>query len=1144
MPAKGGGPGNLAVSPAKIKAAAKMPGLRTPSPAFSRNLQSTFGPLAKAGVGARSGGKLAPASVQREAATQEHLRQLKAEHPLEYTGVKQKNGEWKIQKVHPQIAVAVPAGLPGLNLVAGAAGAGRAVQTIGAATGAKGLSQFGGKVASEAINLPTQVLPAIYHTGKAGIEAAKGHPQELHELVKSFAKESPIAHLATGDVSGAIHAAGEHPLGTALEVTGAAAAVDRTLGALGHLSNVDAAKLADGQVVSRRPREYPREAVPEGGATVPSRPYHKGLIRPAVERKFTERRIPTSKVSQNLRRAFDRFEGEHLRVTRQTRDLVSKRHHETVKGVANKGAIVPFGQWLADPSVINRDTGRAFAAEHLDEMIAHLRNPPEGEFPQEAAIREANLKHLEGLRGKNLSQAHEAAMQVAADKRALEPELVKHRVYTPETIRAAKLIPAFQFHFRNENPWVEPTVPVGESPFRLNGQPVPVDEVAQKLAEKGVNENQLSFVSTRPFQNANSAFRSGRIPGGAKVAKGHLTGQAFMRGLFDPEHDAALRQHLTDAGIINRARGDIHFAQEYVHSRAAIARLLEDRVGRLPEPQQAAVRDYIQNELRAGPGVHFEAKGGKSPWQRAMEAREHLKALYPDIQLEPVRVAHPYATKPYREGLGQHMDLAAVRDMLDPENHGPEQEFWKTRAPEEQAAQHDINAGPVGLAHQEIVDRVRKYERDLGQAHLGRMPASFWRKANVAFSVRHVPGVTGEIGIRALMNNIGALSGLRGTRALHEILAYGDNHPDPTIKLGAQRLRAQLQGTVASQALEATKKVPGWQLRGTKLERPAEWWTKGETRKITGAPLRAIRMAVKGFNRTTNAILATERKAIEHPPQIAGYGKHLNNEFGAMHGKRLKVIGAMRDVEKAFLRGQLDPKAIDHAAAVGREYFGDWMRSSPEFRKVQAVSPFAQWYLNSLRFIYHTMPVHHPVKAGLLAAIEGATREQRLAEGQEYQPWFHLSPASLEASQQGSIPSGAGRLAQEYYTPQGAVSEGLNTALGAVLPWASGIWMTAHGINPVTNRPLEEKNAEGKKEAIRDQGQLALLAAQSLAEGFIPPYRYYESLQKKPAGYVFRPFRTEKTRLEGPKKKATGLGGSLGGKLGGGLGGSLGGSLK
>jgi hypothetical protein len=191
------------------------------------------------------------------------------------------------------------------------------------------------------------------------------------------------------------------------------------------------------------------------------------------------------------------------------------------------------------------------------------------------------------------------------------------------------------------------------------------------------------------------------------------------------------------------------------------------------------------------------------------------------------------------------------------------------------------------------------------------------------------------------------------------------------------------------------------------------------------------------------------------------------------------------------------------------------------------------------------MPKDHPIQTGLLATIESATREQRLAEGQEYNPLLSLPTGKLPSYLQGSLPLGGGeRYGFEYYSPPGAVSGGTESLLGALLPYATGLYNTLQGVDPLTHHILEEKNPEtGKKEPITDEGKLVLKGILSGLETFVPPYRYATSLGKNPPGYVFRPVRTEKEHRVGATKTkaATGLGGSLGGSLGGG---SLGGSLK
>lgn len=1027
-----------------------------------------------------------------------------------------------------------------------------------------------GDVAGEAINLPTQVLPAAYQAGAASRQAVEGKPQMLHELAKSYAKESALVHLVKGDFPGALKAAGAHPLGTALEAGGAASAVDRTLGAIGRLSGAEAASLAEpgAESLSRSPREL----VP-GGASEALKPYDKGLVRKMVERKLDQKPPSKAQITKGLRKHYDRTESSLLRISRATREDTRTRRAQAIKQgrrqIAGTNAIVPHAQWLADPSVLDAH-GKPIYQQQLSEMVSHLSEPRPGEMPHEAAIREANRDYYQHLREDSKyhaspQQAYQSTLKLAADKRSLEPELEKHGIYTKDQMRTAKAIPAFQFHFRDQNPFVEPIVREGQSPFKLGGpegKNVSVDEVYKKLEAKGVHEKQLAFVSTRPFENKNAAFRSGHTPGGARVAKGNLTGAAFIRGLHDPTYDAAIRQELTDRALIDRARGDWYKASNYVQDKRSVANIIEQKLGTLQPDQRPAIEAYIR-ELRAG-SRHFEAQGGRSPWQRAQEASDALKGLYPNSELQPVRIVHPYATKTYTSALGKKLAEDSL-DKLDPSKFGSEQGHWQSLFPTTAADQHNLEAGPVGLVHSEIAQRMRDYEKDTGKANLLRMPASFWRKANVAFSVRHIPGVAQEVGGRALMNNIGLLSHMRGSKAYEEILRYGHEHPDPAVKLGAQRLQSMGRGTIAAYTEDLSRHVPGEQLARTPLAKPADWWIKGTSHKISGAPLRAVQGAVKGFNGVTNRILAYERRAIEHPPQIAGMGKHYNAEYKRLTGKRLKVIGSFNGVEKAFLHGQLDPKAMDHAANMFRQYWGDWGRASPAMKKAMSVSPFAQWYLNSLRFIYRTMPLDHPVKTGLLAAIEGATAEKRAAEGQGYKGGLplglSLKPTDLEPSQQGSLPFGAGwRIGQEYYTPQGAVSGGLESALDSVLPYASGTWSVLHGINPLTDRPLEEKNAQGKKQPITDANQLAMLGALSAAESFLPPMRYTKTLSEPvapekqdalgkalgvpgPIWKAFRPLRTEKTRFEGPTKRAKAV--KLGPSLGSGLGsGSLGSSLK
>lgn len=1025
-------------------------------------------------------------------------------------------------------------------------------KNIATVTGVPGLSKVG-NLAAEAINLPVQTLPAAYHLGKGLGELTHGKTQELHEIGRQLVSESPIAHVLKGDFGGAVQKIGEHPLGSALEVSGGLAAVDRTLGAVGRLSGSEAARLADpgATTISRAPREL----VP-GGASQALRPYDKGLVRKMAEQKISEKPLSADRVSAKLKQHYDRTEASLLRISRSSRAKVLQMRDAAIKTGRGTGrrtipgvdAVTPHAQWLADPSVMN-EHGTPLHRDQLSEMVEHLAQPSRDELPQEAQAREDAMRHYQALLENqryeaNPQPAYSSALKLAQEKRALEPQLERHGVYTAQQMRAAKAIPAFQFHFRAQDPWVEPSTEPGATPFRLGGpegKPISVDDVYKQLETKGVHESQLAFVSTRPFQNKNAPFRSGHFPGGAKTSKGHLTGSAFIRGQHDPTYEAAVRQHLTDQGIIDRANGDWYKAQSYVHTKETIAKMIERKLPTLPREQRPALRSYVR-ELREG-AMHFEQKGNESPWQRALQARDTLKELYPHLQVEPVRTVHPYATSEYRKALGQRLAPSGenITDKLDPGKYNPEEHFWQSQFPTTAAEQHDPAAGPVGLVHSVIAQRMKDYEKDVGSANLLRMPASFWRKANVAYSVRHIPGVLQEVGGRALMNNIGLLSMLRGTRAVDEILHYAHEHPDPSVKLGGQRVEAMTKGTVAAYTEDLARHVTQNQLARSapRLAKLADAFRAGAEHKTAGAPLRAIRGAMRAYNGVTDRVLAFERRTIEHPPQIAGAGKHYNEEFKRLSGQRLKVLGSFSDVEKAFLRGQVDQAAIDHAARTFREYWGEWDRATPNMKKAMTVSPFAQWYLNSLRFIYQTMPVHHPLKTGLLATIEAATKQQRTNEGQGYvDPFGDPISGGLESSQQGSLPFGRGwRAGQEYYTPQGAVSPGLKeAAVGAALPWLSSTIDTVRGINPLTHRPLEEI-VEGSKKPITNEAKIAWLGALSLLESFVPPVRYVktvttarpsekEDVLGKTLGVppnvwqAFRPFRTAKEYKKEPEASA------------------------
>lgn len=613
---------------------------------------------------------------------------------------------------------------------------------------------------------------------------------------------------------------------------------------------------------------------------------------------------------------------------------------------------------------------------------------------------------------------------------------------------------------------------------------IPISQVERDLLGKhGVDPKNIGFVSNRPYVNDSAAYyRSTTDPtkAGFNPMK-QRTGAAFLRGQYDTSHDALVRQHLTNQGLIDQARGSKMQVKTYALTKAHMADLLQQKVDKLPAGEQPGVRGLIA-ELRSG-STYFEAHGGTAAWDQAKKAIEEVQRQNPDLKLQPGRIAHPYAPAKQLDQIAKHT-LEGTQDRLDPALW--EQDRGTDRFPTDPTLQR-LDSGPIGVWPKAIADRMHAYEKQTGSANanLLRQPASWWRRANVAFSAKHIPGLLQELGIRAAVNKIGPLSYLRGRRLLNlveEIArdpAYLKSHPEA--EFDAQRLKAEVGGTVAQQTKNLEIHVNQNQLSTTLPGDISHMFKAVSSQKIAGAPLRAATGIVRGYSATASKILSLERKYLEAPAQIAGLGKHANDEARLLMGKSLPVFKAVTDVQRKMGEGLLDQAGMDSAARKSVEFWGDWASASPRMKNALAVAPFFNWFRNSLRFLYVTLPAHHPIKTALLTTLEDATAEQRRAIGQG-----HGASEKLEPEQQGGIPIGGGYTAnQQYYTPQGAVTGGIaGTAAGLFIPEFSDALKVLTGSNS-----FGETLVNANKEPITDPGERITLAASALLESFNPLIR-------------------------------------------------------
>jgi hypothetical protein len=1051
--------------------------------------------------------------------------------------------------------------------------------------------------------LPAQVIPAGYLAGKVALNYAKnpdtpGRPNaEAAQVGKSLAKESVLAHLAKGDLKGAVETLKRRPVSSVLEVSGAGAAVDRAAGAAGRAGAFGSdvagkAALADPGAtdLSRGPQELlgeAREPLPERSKRLsvalrqnkqdPSIPPGQSLqetLRPHRDDPATNRGLASRLVNHLDQKNADIRMVQKHNITSAVHDRMDAVAGKGIKGTPFKVPIPGheasnlFARGLlADPKVMDHITGQPLYRTQLSDLTKLHAKPVEGETLHEKAIRESNVANAQGLLDnarfqKDPAQAKAAAVKYAQDMQKLEPQLIDAKVLTPQSARVAKLVDPFQFHWRDQDPRVEETPPLNEkgqqfvaaskaredslaarrgslvekrraevagdkgalkeisprhdanvsahkaavaqlkaatpaspldlheSPFSIAGDlpgtriHLPVDEVEKLLLQRhGVDPKEIGFISNRPYVNKDAQFyKNGQDPTKAGFwGNKFRTGSAFKNGLYDSSHDAMVRQHATNQGIVDQVHASRMQVKDYFLTREHAAKLLEKKLGTLHPQAQTAVKQMVA-ELRAGRDTYFKGDQSSSAWVKAQRAAEEVRELT-GIPLTPGRIASPYAPVEQLDAIAKHT-VDSIQDRLDPNAFN--QDRGTERFPTDPQLQHD--AGTVGLVHQSVAKQMQAYDKQQGSpfGKLFRAPANFWRISNIALSPKHPIGIAQELGIRAAANSIGPMSLIREhrmsdlwERALDEPGFLKDN---PQAQQQYALLQAHTRGTEGQQALNLTEHLTGKDLAATTrtgaalraIDNVAE-------HKIVGAPLRAARSVMKGYMAVTMDILKVQEKFLGHPALQAGVGKHVNDEVKRLTGQSVPLVGEMSDRAQEIIRGQItNPDALAATSRKLIEYYGNWSKASPKAKNMLAVAPFWNWYTNSLKFVYHTLPMNHPIKTAVAVTLENATAAQRKAIGEG-----HGSVEPLEPEQQGGIPVGKGYTSTpQHYTPFGAVNSPLETLTGMFLPEIQDAYKAATGSNPY-GETLENKN----KEPVTAENERVRYAATGLLESFLPPLR-------------------------------------------------------
>lgn len=222
-------------------------------------------------------------------------------------------------------------------------------------------------------------------------------------------------------------------------------------------------------------------------------------------------------------------------------------------------------------------------------------------------------------------------------------------------------------------------------------------------------------------------------------------------------------------------------------------------------------------------------------------------------------------------------------------------------------------------------------------------------------------------------------------------------------------------------------------------------------------------------------------RVIETVAQRAALGHQVRQDVQAFTGSWAKSVALSRKAMDDVAKGLVNTSAQQRFVEAQHEMLGKYDGFSPGMRRlVQTVAPFLPWTLNSLRFVFWTLPTSHSAAlTGLLKLSQAVQREWEAEH-------VDIPPGTLRDALR--RPDG-GLVDVARYTPYGATIplaqgqlEGLPETL---LPQLSGSIKALQGKNPFGQElqvPKTASNPTGKATGVQ-KGEIAF---NQLVESLVP----------------------------------------------------------
>jgi hypothetical protein len=945
------------------------------------------------------------AAARRALAKRNAARRWAEQHPHTTRALKASTLPVRVVGKHPKSSIftlPVTAEVPGAavnldpsQLKKGLEGTG-VLASAGSDIGEFAAKSVPSKVAQNAVkdafNLPAQTLPSVYLPAAAAVEKfVKDDPSRWDKLVKDMGEHDAIVGLAKaalGDEKG-LEQAGkgfvEHPLYTALEAQGIKAVAGRSVGAAGR--RIPGVRNKPGFSTYREPKVI-RGSKNLGDTRKVGR-YSPDVINQIFQRAHDRRTakreggqyVPRHRQGKVYRQMMDRlsYEGtQRVFLSRHKIDDILKgmlprkgaggRLRRLDKDSADTVALA-VQRILQSPKTFGRD---------IATYRRMLEDADDGNLKPTELAANRELRDLLD-RAENSAdpvKVFASADQIAPFLNELQKVAVEKGLFSPEQVARRAEMPRAIVHegarYGRPEELVADVPPPARQLLSERGEPISTEEL---VARRG-DVPQPATITQRRATRATARsdfwrdwFSYGRQHPGQK----RFTGETTRKGTAANNAEALRRQ----AHHVNTL---IQSANNYDTFASSVGAAMPENI-----TKAAQARELLQEieQLRAD----------------GMSQAEINRVTGLDLPDAPLTVLRrsPYAAKGDQlerivdeQGL-ETPGVVSADDLTQNALAENARNIEREATPEELALAAERGDSPFMLAPAEAADRMFKQMQPYGPMEkLLQQGGQMWKMAILPTSPNWYVGNAADNFIRTALAGIGPGSYLKGRRFAKA--------------LGKENLQAIVTGAGMESVGRTRVHRDLSQLTAEAGNAEKGLWTAAHVLRNTPG-IKQIGDLYRGY---ANAMVHYNALFTEVLPAYGALGKEVSREFQALTGKQLSALRAMpdayADLAKRFRDGGYG-KNVQYQRAV-EEVYGNWGKNSPAFRRFLVdFAPFAMWSRAAVRYVWLTLPAHHPIQQGMIAAAAQMTDEERKKLGLDIYAQNPVRPF-----QQGALPAGPGTL--------------------------------------------------------------------------------------------------------------------------------------